>query len=74
MSELTKIIDTRKSALLAAAFSKHPDARPCPTSTDGDFQFTYYGGDLLLWYDTPDHSTHLIRDSYLIEQLSRQAQ
>jgi hypothetical protein len=49
--------------LITKAYLLYGDVRPCHSVGTWERCFTEQGDDLLLWFDTSDGSTHLIRES-----------
>lgn len=44
------------------------DLRPVRNHKSLDQCFTDYDGELILWFNTPDHSTHIVSSKHITEE------
>jgi hypothetical protein len=48
-----------KQRLIGIAMAKYGRILPCADRKSLESCFTMYGNQLIFWYNTPDHSTHI---------------
>lgn len=53
-------MDKTKESLINKAYRMYKTIYPCGRRRSFADCFTYYGNKILFWFDTEDHSTHML--------------